>query len=190
MLHPTGPGQKRTIQTPGLIAGRTHWLADNRHVVLLARDETGVLRLVLLDIEDGSLAPLGLERRESAGTLAISPDDRVALVVWPDSGDCDIVPLDGSAISKGPKFEKGDTVVAFDSGGEWVYVRPGERSLPLRIDRVHVVRGEREPWREFMPADVGGLVNLGAPVMALDGEAYAYLYIRVLSDLYLGQGLG
>ncbi|MBI3736916.1 hypothetical protein HY256_10435, partial [Candidatus Sumerlaeota bacterium] len=29
---------------------------------------------------------------------------------------CDIVPLDGSAIRKGPKFERGDYIVAFDSG--------------------------------------------------------------------------
>lgn len=59
----------------------------------------------------------------------------------------------------------------------------------MRVDRVHVERGEREFWREFMPADVGGLVSVASPVMALDGEAYAYLYVRTLSDLYLGQGL-
>jgi hypothetical protein len=191
VLLPTGPGQKRVIKTPGLIAGRTHWMADNRRIVFLGRDDQSNLRLVLLDTEDGSLVPLGLERRESAGTLAISPDDRVALVVWADSGDCDIVPLDGSAIRKGPKFERGDSIVAFDSGGEWVYVWPSGSRQPtkMRVDRVHVGRGERELWREFVPADVGGLVRVAPVVMALDGESYAYLYVRILSDLYLGQGL-
>jgi hypothetical protein len=157
--------------------------------MFLARDARGFLCLMTLDLEDGSITPLGLERRESAGSIAIFPDDRAALVAWSDSGETDIVPLDGSPPRKGPRLESGDWVVDFDSGGEWVYVRPTGRQVPLNVHRVHLERGDRELWREFMPADTGGLATLAGFVMALDGEAYAYLYVRILSDLYLGRGL-
>jgi dipeptidyl aminopeptidase/acylaminoacyl peptidase len=190
VLLPTGLGQKREFPTPGLRPGRTLWLSDNRRLIFLGRDESSNLRLMLLDTGDGSLTPLGLERAESAGSLAVSPDDRMVVVGWPDSGDCDIVPLDGSAPRKGPGLRKGDILVAFDSGSEWIYVRSGARQPPMKVDRVHIERGTREPWREFMPADVGGLFSLAGLCLALDGEAYAYLYVRILSDLYLGQGLG
>ena len=189
VLLPTGLGQKREFPTPGLRPGRTCWLSDNRRLIFLGRDERSNLRLMLLDTGDGSLTPLGLERAESAGSLAVSPDDRMVVVGWPDSGDCDIVPLDGSAPRKGPGLRKGDILVAFDSGSEWIYVRSGARQPPMKVDRVHIERGTREPWRELMPADVGGLFSLAGLSLVLDGEAYAYLYVRILSDLYLGQGL-
>jgi len=40
-----------------------------------------------------------------------------------------------------------------------------------------------------MPPDPTGISDIGRVVMTPDGDAYAYAYSRVLSNLYLVEGL-
>jgi eukaryotic-like serine/threonine-protein kinase len=192
-LLPTGPGQKRSFSKRGfLLDHRAHFTPDSRRIVMTGHDERGIVRLLLLEVESGSLTPLPLrlERPDSRSTVALTPGGREALVLYRDTGESEFVPLDGAPGRPGPAFEKGDGLVAFSSDGAWIYVQAGVRRIPLPIDRIHVERGERENWRKLMPSDASGLIALGAFTMALDGEAYAYLCQRELSVLYVGQGLG
>jgi hypothetical protein len=65
--------------------------------------------------------------------------------------------------------------------------RRGE--LPAKIVRVDVGAGRRTSWKELAPRDnagVGGLLNV---VITPDGLSYAYSYLRVLSDLYVVEGV-
>jgi len=49
--------------------------------------------------------------------------------------------------------------------------------------------GRKEPWKELMPADGAGIVDIAPVIPAPDGQAYVYGYSRTLSDLYVVEGL-
>ena len=58
----------------------------------------------------------------------------------------------------------------------------------MRVNRLELATGHQELWRTLMPADAAGVSNL-SPYPTPSGEAYAYNYVRSLSDLYLVEGL-
>jgi hypothetical protein len=46
-----------------------------------------------------------------------------------------------------------------------------------------------EPWKTFGAGTSAGVSSVGSPRLSADGNAYAYLYIRVLSEAYVVKGL-
>jgi hypothetical protein len=65
--------------------------------------------------------------------------------------------------------------------------RGGE--LPAKIYRLDIASGSRTLWKQLMPPDPAGVEYVGPILPAPDGVAYAYGYRRLLSDLYLVEGL-
>jgi hypothetical protein len=66
-------------------------------------------------------------------------------------------------------------------------VQEGSEALAiLRIFLVDPQTGARSLWKELLPRDTGGIMNVGALVVTPDGRSYAYWWARALSDLYLG----
>jgi len=65
--------------------------------------------------------------------------------------------------------------------------RPGE--LPVRLERVNLVTGARTLVHEIAPADKAGVLSLGPLLVTPDGETYVYGFRRLLSDLYVVEGL-
>jgi hypothetical protein len=49
--------------------------------------------------------------------------------------------------------------------------------------------GRRIPWKELMPLDPAGIHLIDHIVIRRDGRAYIYGARRVLSDLFIVQGL-
>jgi hypothetical protein len=68
----------------------------------------------------------------------------------------------------------------------YVYQR-GE--VPARAYRVELATGLRELWKELAPSDRAGVISIVDPHLAADEAHYAYSYARILSDLYLVEGL-
>jgi hypothetical protein len=54
---------------------------------------------------------------------------------------------------------------------------------------VDLARGTRELWRELIPPDPAGVRAVVTCHVTRDGRVYAYSYTRLLSDLYLIEGL-
>ena len=63
------------------------------------------------------------------------------------------------------------------------------RSLPVQVTRVDIATGHREPWKEVAPADPAGVQSIPSLRFSADGKSYAYSTFRVLSDLYVVDGL-
>lgn len=63
-------------------------------------------------------------------------------------------------------------------------------SIARTIERLDITTGEREPWRTPRLADARGVVFVTRPVVAAGGGRYAYSYLRIISNLYLVEGLG
>jgi hypothetical protein len=61
--------------------------------------------------------------------------------------------------------------------------------LPRDIFRVDVATGRRSLWKKLSPPDPAGVQALFPIVLTPDGNSYAYGCFRVLSDLYLVDGL-
>ena len=68
-----------------------------------------------------------------------------------------------------------------------VNVQRGE--LPCRVARVNVETGRRELWREIAPADAAGVVAVPRVIPTPDGKAYFYNFRRILSELYVADGI-
>jgi hypothetical protein len=51
------------------------------------------------------------------------------------------------------------------------------------------VSGKRELWKQFAKSDPTGVVDVQGVVVTPDATPYAYTYTRVLSDLYVAEGL-
>ena len=58
----------------------------------------------------------------------------------------------------------------------------------MQIFRLELGSGRRSLWKELQPPDPAGLEQIDAYVTP-DGSAYAYGYQRILSELYLVDGL-
>ncbi len=65
----------------------------------------------------------------------------------------------------------------------------GGRHDHARIFRLDFATGKRALWKELSPPDASGISNVAPPAIAADGKTYAYSYNRILSDLFLADGL-
>jgi hypothetical protein len=63
------------------------------------------------------------------------------------------------------------------------------RGVPVKITRIDLATGKREPFREIAPADPAGVQTIPVIKFSEDGKSYAYSLGRQLSDLYVVDGL-
>lgn len=54
--------------------------------------------------------------------------------------------------------------------------------------KVDIQTGGKEPWKQLMPPDRAGVVWVD-PLITPDGRGYVYTCHRLLTDLYLVDGL-
>jgi hypothetical protein len=62
-------------------------------------------------------------------------------------------------------------------------------SLPVRIDRVDVRTGKATLWREIVPADRTGMTRVSSVRISADESTVTYTVQRLLSELYVAEGL-
>ena len=89
-----------------------------------------------------------------------------------------------------PALEPGEVPIGwFPDGGSLLVRRPG---IPVRLARLDLERHVKSAWREFAPPDVAGVSDVPWIHFAFTptGEAYAYSYHQITSELYLVRGLG
>jgi len=77
--------------------------------------------------------------------------------------------------------------MAFSADGKSLQVRT--RTIPVEIFNIDMASGHREPWKQIAPADPAGALMVFRIAFSTDGKSYAYSVSRVLSDLYVVNGL-
>jgi hypothetical protein len=65
----------------------------------------------------------------------------------------------------------------------------GTASVPVDVMRADLASGQRQPWKQITPADPAGVQNITTLKFSADGKAYAYSIDRILSDLFVVDGL-
>ena len=180
-----GAGDARALTPHGITAyAGAWWLPGDGHIVFNGRQAGSGLRAYVQELGEGPPRPVTPE-----GTFAVGvppPGDHVAatsagagLFLYPLAGG-PAVPVDGS--------EQGDRVSGWAADGRsvWVFRRS---EVPARIHRLDLATGRRELWRTVSPADPAGVFSITNFLVTPDGRSYAYSFSRVLSDLYLVEGL-
>ena len=189
VLYPTGTGQPRPLTLPGLRLamglGGIRFLPDGRHFLMSASEEGRGDRIYLADIEGGKARPITPENFRGPGP--ISTDGKRFLARKPD-GKSVAYPIEGGEPTAVAGFEPGDTPVGWTADDRGIFIQRSGAPV-AKIERLDPATGRAEPWREILPSDATGVVRVSSVLISPNGTFYAYAYSRVLSNLYLVEGL-
>jgi len=186
VLFPTGPGESRALPTPGLQVQAADWTPDGKQIVFDAQEPSHGVRVFVMEVSSGkyrAVTPEGYRIR----LKGVTPDGKHAVLSGPDRR-LYLYPLDGGEPVPFAGLTPTDRPARWSEDGKSFYtLHAGE--LPGKLYRLDVASGKTEAIRTYMPADPSGVSNVGRIAITPDLSSYAYSYVRVLSDLYVVDGL-
>jgi Tol biopolymer transport system component len=190
IVLPVGVGQPKALTRPRLTyVGAGAWFPDSRRVVFTAQEGSAPSRLYVQDIDAAEPRPVG---PPGTGFPTVSPDGKTIAAVAPGGGVI-LFSIDGGELRPPPGLEPGDIPTRWSADGASLFLtRYAGRST--EVHQLEVSTGRQERLWKVAPQDPAGAFPSGAgpgPALRLtgDGKSYAYSYARVLSDLYLVDGL-
>jgi len=190
VLTPTGTGQSRELSVDGAFDSGAAWLPDSKRVIVAGMiKDAGGYRLFVIDTLDETAKPISPENIWGNGwrAFAVAPDGlRVAGMTAEQT--IAIYALDGTAPVAVSGAMKGEIPIQWSEDGASLFVHD-PNALPARVTRIALATGSREPWKEFMPSDPAGVYRIAPVRVTPSGNAYAYSAMRVLSELYVAEGL-
>ena len=183
-LIPIGAGESRALATSGLEnVGDVKWFPDGEHLLVGGRVRGGRRRDFVIDLAGGQ--PRAVTPEGVVGRSVISPDGKQVIAVDLQGG-LSIYAVEGGQPRRVLEKTPG-TPLQWSADGKSVYLR---HEVPFnRVDKLDLATGRTELWKEFKPTDPTGVPVVQPVLIAPDGNSYVYTYIRVLSDLYLVEGL-
>ena len=184
MLLPTGVGEPRQMTDDQNDHGSAAWLPDSKSIVFSANEPGHGPRMYVKDIQGGT--PRVLTPEGTAGNL-ITPDGKY-LVARDVNRQVWLYPIAGGDpqeinFTAGPN----EFPVGFSGDGKGLLVEAS--GVPMKISLVDLATGRRVPFKEIAPADPAGVQSIPNIHFSADGKAYAYSALRVLSDLYVVDGM-
>jgi serine/threonine protein kinase/Tol biopolymer transport system component len=185
VLVPTGAGEPRPLP-PKVIKDYmwAFWLPDSKRILVNGVEEGHGLRSYMQDLEGGAPKPV---TPEGNWGQHISPDGKL-LAAAGGGKSVTLYPLDGGEARPLPGSLPGDRPAQWASDGRHIYVFRRDE-LPCRVYRIDLVSGTREMWRELQPSDPAGVIATSEVMLTPDGGAYAYSFVRILSELFVAEGL-
>jgi len=185
-LLPTGPGEAKSLGSGHINHSAAAWLPDGSKFLSSGAEEGKGVKLYLQDAQGGNPQPVTPEG-VNALSFALSHDGKMVAATAAD-GKGYLYPVGGGSSRAIPGMEPGEVPIKWGGEDNTLFVyRPGE--LPARIYRLDLNTGQRKLWHELMPPDPAGVEYVGPILPTPDGKAYVYGYRRLLSDLYLVEGL-
>ncbi len=186
-LFPTGPGDARPLPV-GKVRQRSvnmeyaRWSEDGRKLLFPGFEAGRPARSWLLDLDEAR--PPQPATPEGCSLSVISPDGK-SVATMDSSGSMRLFAVSGSAAGQVPGALPGEVPVGWEIGGKALFV--WDRTWPARIVRLELDGGRRTAWKE-LTADPLGLLY-GDVILAGDGQHYIYRLRRVISQLYLAEGI-
>jgi eukaryotic-like serine/threonine-protein kinase len=182
-LLPTGAGESRNISTPGMHYDRVEWFPDGRRLLFTGNEPGRPMRAFVQNVEGGKPMPI---TPEGVPATRVSPDGKYVTSFI--GGKLCLFPIAGGDTKPLADAEPGESVIRWSADGRYLFLRQQEGDTAVKISRMTVATGRREPWKELKPPDPVG-VQMGPVVMTPDGETYAYSFQRDICTLYLADGL-
>jgi Tol biopolymer transport system component/predicted Ser/Thr protein kinase len=182
-LLPTGAGEPRPIAIRGLAEVETvQWFPDGEHLLVTGSAPGKKPRDYIIDLAGGQPRPI---TPEGVGESVISPDSKSVIAIDEQRG-LSIYPVEGGEARRVVEKASGGPR-QWSADGKSIYL--GHYGAFNRVDKLDLASGRTELWKEFQPSDPTGVLIVQPMLVAPDGKSYVYTYLRVLSDLYLVEGL-
>lgn len=190
LLMPTGVGETRDLN-PYTIRQMSSpsWTPDGKQVVFAGNDGNG-WRIYAQD-------PLGGSPRPITPPVLVDPEKYEANLVSPDGkyvyarnleGKLSVYPFTVGE----PRAIRGmtgdETWLNWSNDGRSAYMFAWGK-IPAQVVRVDLSTGRRQSVTQFAPVDPTGLTGFIVGRITSDGKSYAYTYERLLSELYLVDGV-
>ena len=186
VLLPTGPGEVKPLSHDAVNHSLARWLPDSKSFVFSGKEPGHAARIYRQDSIDAkpvAISPEGIDPL----VLVLSPDGQQVVSIGPDEKAYSY-PVAGGEPRNVPGIAPGEQPIRWSADGKEMYLyRPGD--LPAKVYRLDLSTGKRTLWKELIPSDSAGVSRLGPIVITPDGKSCLYGYHRILSDLYLVDGL-
>jgi serine/threonine protein kinase/Tol biopolymer transport system component len=191
VLLPTGPGEPVTVTRDRLAHYDGQFFPDGKRIAFSAGEAGRARRIYVQTISGGTPVPISPEgvrgSAEGVGIGPVSPDGRF-VAAWSPDGKLHLYPTSPGDSLPVSGVADGEFPIQWSPDGKSLYVK-GPGTLPAGVFRVDLDSGKRELWKQFAPSDPTGVVVVQGFVMTPDAAAYAYTYVRILSELYAAEGL-
>ena len=149
-----------------------------------------LLSLFVFDLESGKTREVALPAgvRPALGSSMLSRDgSRIAVVEA--NGDVRILSVNtGDTLRQVPAAASGYSLIGWAGDGRHLFLyRLGD--VPERVQRLDIDTAKMEVWKELTLEDLAGLIRIHPVILTPDGRSWAFSYTRVISDLYVVEGL-
>jgi Tol biopolymer transport system component len=182
----TRAGEPRALSGEPINYVDARWFPDGKRFLFSGNEPDHGVRLYVQDLVGGKPSAISPEGTYGLAFL-ISPDGQEVAAVGPDQKGY-LYPVSGGKPRPIPALAEGELPVAWSGDGRSIFVyRPAE--LPTKVDRIELATSRRTLWKELRPSDPAGVEFLGPILMTADEKTYVYGYRRLLTDLYVVEGL-
>jgi hypothetical protein len=167
------------------------WFPDGKRILCEIPDPGGPFRMLVIETDSGKATELEIAQEaaadfDDAGRL--SPDGNLVAGIG-RSGDVWILPLAGGRPRRFPAGPEGARhPVGWSADSRQIFCQV-VGDVAGKTQRLDLATGRAEAWRDLGPEDSAGLSRIGPVRVAADGRAWAYTHIRVLTNLYVVEGL-
>jgi eukaryotic-like serine/threonine-protein kinase len=187
-LLPTKAGEPRLLTQDTINHFSARWFPEGKRILISGTEPGHGVRLYVQDITGGkpqAISPEGVVSLPYERPL--SPDGKWAAAIGPDQRGY-LYPMTGGEPRPVPGFAAGDALIGWSADAHKLYMyRYGE--FPAKVYMLDVENNQKKLVKQLMPRDLAGVSIIFPILVSADGKSYVYGYRRILSDLYLVEGL-
>jgi eukaryotic-like serine/threonine-protein kinase len=192
-LYPLGTGESRKLNLQGLTGfSSLAWYPDGKRLLVLAAKEGEGLRTYAIDIDGGKPEPIGPPG--FLGFAVAGEGKRIAGIN--EAGEAAVFDMDKQDVRKVPGLEPDEQPkVGPDLNGE-VWSSDGKALILTKaslsgaeIFRIDVETGKRTVLKKMELSDKAGVLMKPKIIYAEKSDTYVYRVSRVVTKLYVVEGL-
>jgi serine/threonine protein kinase len=190
VLYPTGAGEKRRLESGGLVSyNSARFFPDGRRLLVCGAETGRAVRCYIQEIAGGKprpVTPEGTSLTSLEGSAFVSPDG-ASILVRSGAGALLLYPSGGGEPRSVPGTTPEDHVLRWGADGRSLVLFRGSQ-VPVHSERLDLATGRRETLRTFGTAETAGALRIGTFALNDDGKSYAYDYGYQLSHLFVVEG--
>ena len=184
IVVPTGVGETKTLASIGMTYQTAQWFPDNQRALIVASKAGREVRTYVQELQDGGrLVPVTPDG--TTGEL-ISGDGK-SFLARDREGHWWIYDADGGNQREVHGIAAEESPIAWLNDAAVLVWEHGD--LPARVYRVDIGSGKRQLWRTFTPSRPAGVLTVRRIFVTRDGKHYLYETRRMMTDLFVLQGL-
>lgn len=186
ILLPTGAGSVRRIDGGDIqqYEAPIQWLPDGRQILFTGNQAGRAARCWIQNIDGGKPRAV---TPEGVTYCRISSDGKFVGATGSAMAGAQLYPIDGGAPLPILGLLPGEDAEWTSDPHVLFVIQHGASSI--KVFRLNILNGQRKFFKEIAQPVGPGICELSHILFNPDGTAYAYGYVRLLSDLYVVSGL-